>query len=72
MATTPRPDSPHVRRKSWPSVPRGILKKRPNLSVEDTESGIGTSVHSDPNEPKKDQNVIEVVQDEANSVNRSS
>ena len=74
MATQPRPDSPQVRRKSWPAVPRSILKKRPNLSVEDTESGIGPSVNSEQNtgEVKKEPNVIEVVQDEANSVNSSA
>ena len=60
MASSPkRPDSPHIRRKSWPSQPRSILKKRPEspktgLSVEETESGLGHSIttnsHSDSNE----------------------
>ena len=60
MASSPkRPDSPHIRRKSWPSQPRSILKKRPEspktgLSVEETESGLGQSIttnsHSDSNE----------------------
>ena len=60
MASSPkRPDSPHIRRKSWPSQPRSILKKRPEspktgLSVEETESGLGQSIttnsQSDSNE----------------------
>ena len=78
MASPTRPDSPHIRRKSWPSQPRSILKKRPNLSVEDTESGIGQSVSNQSDQgvntdqivPKKD--LIEVVQDENNSVNSAA
>ena len=91
MASSPkRPDSPHIRRKSWPSQPRSILKKRPESpkiqSVEETESGLGHSIttnshSSDSNErpnnisdppvaTKKD--VIEVVQEENNSVNSAA
>lgn len=81
--TKKRPDSPQIRRKSWPSAPRSILKKRPipqkSAEISESESGLGNS--SALSENNKD--IIEVVvnnneekidkiQDEGNSANSNS
>ena len=59
-----RPDSPQVRRKSWPSAPRSILKRRPaaeNSKNEDQESGLGLSQAETSAEPENHFDSIEVV-----------
>ena len=77
-----RPDSPQIRRKSWPHAPRSILKSRPtkvDLSRNSEESGIGSSTTAEPNNQKE--NIIQLaelvekqkeIQDEANSANSAA
>ena len=76
-----RPDSPQIRRKSWPSVPRSILKKSPNHQKPESNNESPPQENSDEvevikvisNNETNDENLNnKVIQDEGNSANSAA